>query len=62
MTFSPSNKCIGGDLLEKKPLYSEGDQNMPPPNMPSCYMDYVALHTLEEKQVQEGVSDLPLST
>lgn len=39
----------------------EGDQNMPPENLPLWPKDYFELKEIEKKQTQEDISALPPS-
>ena len=41
----------------KKLWYTEGEQNMPPPNMPFWHMDYFELKAMQ--QTQEKLLPLP---
>lgn len=41
---------------------SEGFQNMLPQNIPLWHIDHLELKVTEKQQIQDGLSDLPLST
>lgn len=43
-------------------IWIEGAQNMPPPNTPLWHLASFELKALDKQQMQEGLSDRPLST
>ena len=53
---------IGKGLTVEVLEVNQGNQNMPPQYTPLWHKDYFELKAIEKRQLQEELSDLPLST